>query len=80
MVNVCKHCMKQYIGSRESFCCKDCRDIDNMRYEQIRAYLKVYPNSNAIQIADAIGVKPYVVLKYVDEGRLLIGKGEFEQL
>lgn len=62
------------------YCCQDCKKIDKMRYEQIKAYLNNYPNSNAIQIADALQIKPYTVLKYVDEGLLVVGRGEFEQL
>lgn len=80
MVNVCKHCQKQYISPIKGYCCNACKDIDKMRYEQIKAYLRNYPNSNAVQIADALGIKAYTVIKYVDEGMLVVNRGEFEQL
>lgn len=80
MVNVCKHCQKQYISPTVGYCCSACKDIDKMRYEQIKAYLNTYPNSNAIQVAEALEIKPYTILKYVDEGMLVISRGEFEQL
>lgn len=80
MVNVCKHCMRQYISPVKGFTCNACKDIDAMRYAQIRAYLTVYPNSNAVEISQALDIKPYVILKYIDEGRLVVGKGEFEKL
>lgn len=80
MISVCKHCQKQYFSHTPGYCCPDCKDIDKMRFELIKAYLKRFPNSNAMQIADALDLKTYTVLKYVDEGMLVIGKGEFEQI
>lgn len=80
MVNICKHCQKQYISPTKGYTCEECRSIDKMRYEQIKAYLRVYPNSNAVQVAEALDIKPYTVLKYVDEGMLVIGRGDFEQI
>ena len=80
MVNICKHCQKQYISPNKGYCCPNCKAIDKMRYEQIRVYLSKFPNSNAIQVADALDIKPYTVLKYVDEGVLTFGRGEFEQI
>lgn len=80
MVNVCKHCQKQYISHSHGYCCPNCKDIDKMRYEMIKAYLAKYPNSNAIQISEALDIKTYTVLKYVDEGMLVVGRGEFEKL
>ena len=80
VVNVCKHCQRQYIASKKGYCCSRCRDIDSMRFEQIKAYLKHYPNSSAYQIADALNMTVYTVLKYVEEGRLLFGRGTFERL
>ncbi len=80
IVNVCKHCQRQYIGNTKGFCCKRCKDIDYMRFEQIKVYLKNYPNSSAYQIAEALNMSVYVVLKYVEEGCLTFGKGTFEKL
>ncbi len=80
IVNVCKHCQRQYISRNRGYCCSRCKDIDTMRFDQIRAYLKHYPNSSAYQIADALGMMVYTVLKYVEEGRLQFGRGTFEKL
>lgn len=80
MVNVCKHCQKQYIAPAKGYCCDACKKIDEELYEKIRTYLKSFPNSNALQISEALAVKPSVILKYVDEGMLVVGKGEFEQI
>lgn len=62
------------------YCCPECKSIDKMRYDLIRAYLDQYPNSNALQISEALDIKPYTILKYVDEGMLVVGKGDFEQI
>ncbi len=78
--NICKHCQKQYYGRKKSYCCKECASIDKMRFEQIKAYLRHYPHSNAYQLADALGMNVYTVLKYVEEGSLEIGRGVFEKI
>ncbi|MCR5685254.1 MAG: hypothetical protein K6G81_07495 [Lachnospiraceae bacterium] len=78
--NTCKHCQKLFKSRRKSYCCKECADIDKMRYEQIKAYLRHFPNSNAYQLADALDIDVYTVLKYVEEGSLVVSKGEFEKL
>ena len=80
MVNVCKHCQNQYISATKSYCCPNGKTIDKMRFDQICAYLKNFPNSNAVQVAEALDIKAYTVLKYVDEGTLTFGRGEFERL
>jgi len=76
----CKHCNKQYIGYKNTCTCDDCRDIDNMIFSQIRVYLRKYPNSNAVQISEALGISASIILKYIDEGRLYFGKGTFTKL
>ena len=80
MINTCKHCRMQYYDMKQGYCCPFCKDIDKMRYQQIKAYLKHYPHSNAIQVAEALDISTYTVLKYVDEGNLDFGRGEFEQI
>ena len=80
MINVCKHCQKQYFSLKKGYTCEDCKEIDKMYFEQIRAYLNVYPNSNAIQLSEALNIKATVILKYVDEGSLTISKGSFEKI
>jgi len=51
-----------------------------MIFTQIRVYLKKYPNSNAVQISDALGINVALILKYIDEGRLCFGKGTFSKI
>ncbi|MBR4344735.1 MAG: hypothetical protein IKP88_18870 [Lachnospiraceae bacterium] len=76
----CKHCGKTYEGYKNTSTCDDCKDIDNMIFTQIRVYLRKYPNSNAIQISEALGISTNLIMKYIDEGRLFFGKGTFSKL
>lgn len=82
MICICKHCLKQYYKSANMYTatCEQCKSVDNMIYEQIKAYLKNYPNSNAIQISEALNIKAVLVVKYIDEGRLFMTNGRFSQL
>lgn len=61
-------------------CCKNCRKLDENQFDDIEQYLRLYPNSNALQISEELGIEAYEVLKYVEEGRLLVSKGKFEKL
>lgn len=78
--NVCKHCKKVFKSRIRTFTCKDCRKIDNDHFDDIEAYLKLYPNSNALQISEELGISAYVILKYLSEGRLNVSRGTFSKL
>ena len=77
---VCKHGGKEdeaYIGTCT---CDACKDIDNMIFTQIRVYLRKFPNSNAVQISEALGLNVSLILKYIDEGRLFANGGTFSKI
>jgi hypothetical protein len=78
--NVCKHCFKVFKSKFRTLTCPDCRQLDQDHFDDIESYLREYPNSNAIQISEALGITAYEVLKYLNEGRLNISKGHFEQM
>mgnify|MGYP001403139839 CR=1 FL=1 len=78
--NVCRHCHKVFMSRIKAYTCKDCKSIDNDHFDEIEAYLKEYPNSNALQISEALGITAYEVLNYLKEGRLNISRGYFEKL
>lgn len=78
--NVCRHCLKVFKSRLKTYTCKDCMGIDNKHFDEIEAYLKKYPNSNALQISEALGITAYEVLNYLKEGRLNISRGHFEKL
>ena len=77
---ICKHCGIEYDGMKGTCTCDACKDIDDMIFTQIRLYLKNYPNSNALQISEALGMNVKIILKYIDEGRLSFGKGTFSKI
>ena len=78
--NVCKHCRKIFKSRFKTYSCQNCKKIDNDHFDDIEAYLKEYPNSNALQISEALGITAFEVLFYLKEGRLNISKGNFEKL
>lgn len=78
--NVCKHCHKVFNSRLKAYSCEDCRKVDSDHFDDIEAYLKEYPNSNALQISEALGITAYEVLNYLKEGRLNISRGRFEQM
>ena len=78
--NVCKHCKNVFKLKIRTLCCKECRHLDEDQFDDIMAYLKEYPNSNALQISEELGIEAYVIVKYLEEGRLKIARGEFSEL
>lgn len=78
--NICKHCHKQFKSRIKTYSCNECSEKDADYFDKIEAYLKEYPNSNALQISEALGITAYQVLNYLKEGRLNITKGRFERI
>ncbi len=78
--NVCKHCHTVFKSKIRTMCCKNCRSEDSDILDDIVQYLKLYPNSNALQISEELGVHPYVIVKYIDEGWLGKAYGKFCKL
>lgn len=80
MLCECKHCFRSFQSRVFTMTCDRCKELDEQIFEQMTDYLKTYPNSNAMQIAEGLGIKASLVLKYVDEGRLVRAKGHFERI
>jgi hypothetical protein len=64
----------------KAYSCESCKKLDSDHFDDIEAYLKEYPNSNAIQISEALGITAFEVLNYLKEGRLNISRGRFERI
>lgn len=78
--NVCKHCRKVFMSRNKTYSCDSCKQVDSDHFDDIEQYLKEFPNSNALQISEALGITAYEVLNYLKEGRLNISRGHFERL
>lgn len=78
--NVCKHCFKVFKSKIRTTTCKECRVADEDQFDDVEQYLRLYPNSNALQISEELGIPAYTIIKYLDEGRLRITKGDFSKL
>lgn len=78
--NICKHCRKVFKSRIKQYTCIACEATDTLFFDAIQDYLRKFPNSNAIQIAEALGISAYEVLQYMSEGRLSVSRGRFEQL
>ena len=76
----CKFCGTVFRTKKVEVVCKSCREIDENLFSRIEDYLRQFPHSNAMQIADGCGVSVLEVLQYIDEGRLQLSKGEFKRL
>lgn len=79
-VNVCKHCCKVFKSRYKTYRCEDCKQKDEDYFDDIESYLKEFPNSNALQISEALGITAFQVLHYIKEGRLNVSRGQFERL
>ena len=78
--NMCKHCREIFVSRFKAYTCDNCKRIDSDHFDDIEAYLKEYPNSNALQVSEALGITAFEVLNYLKEGRLNISRGRFERL
>jgi hypothetical protein len=78
--NVCKHCYKVFKSRFKTYYCNKCKEVDYNQFDDIEAYLKEFPNSNALQISENLGITAYEVLGYLKEGRLNMSKGTFSKL
>ena len=76
----CKFCGTVFRTKKIEVVCKQCRTIDENLFSKIEDYLRQFPHSNAMQIADGCGISVLDVLQYIDEGRLQLSKGEFKRL
>lgn len=78
--NTCKFCGKRFRTRTKASTCTSCKKIDDAIFSKVEAYLRSYPNSNAVQIAEGVGVAAVEILRYIDEGRLQLSKGVFQKL
>jgi len=78
--NKCKFCGNTFISKVKLTTCTSCKHLDEELFSKVEDYLRRFPNSNAIQIAEGLEISALDILQYIDEGRLQISKGEFRRL
>lgn len=76
----CRHCNKLFRSPIRRTVCDECRHLDEELFERIEKYLMLYPNSNAIQVAEGLSVDVMDIIRFIDEGRLKMVKGTFSKL
>lgn len=77
---LCKHCKRIFKAPIQTSCCNECRPLEKDSFEDIKHYLDEFPNSNAMQISNALEIPITTILHYIDEGYLWPVKGSFEKL
>ena len=79
-LNRCRYCGEIFKSTYTSTVCSQCKELDDILFGRIEEYLKMFPNSNAIQIAEGLELSTFEVVRFIDEGRLQFSKGKFERL
>lgn len=50
--------------------CNNCNDKEMTEYRKVKEFLRSYPNSNAMQVANATGISVSKITKYLRDGLL----------
>ncbi len=79
-LNQCRYCGTMFKSTYTSTVCSHCKELDDILFSRIEEYLKKFPNSNAIQIAEGLELPTFEVVRFIDEGRLQFSRGKFERL
>ena len=78
--NRCKHCFITFRSRKKTGFCPECEKLDETQFDRIVEYLKMYPNSNAVQISEGLEMDLYNVICFINEGRLMRSQGKFNML
>lgn len=76
----CKICRKEFISRKKKYTCENCKVLDDAYFTRVEEYLKKFPNSSAVQIAESLNMSVEIIVGYMCEGRLSYSKGYFEKL
>jgi len=79
-LNQCRYCGTMFKSTYTTSACNNCKELDDILFGRIEEYLKQFPNSNAIQIAEGLELPTFEVVRFIDEGRLQFSRGKFERL
>lgn len=73
--NACRNCKKVFAAVAETAYCSDCKHIDDAQFAKIEQFLLENPLSNALQISGSTRISTHEILRYIDEGRLIVVQG-----
>jgi len=73
--NCCRECGTIFESLIPVAYCVKHRYIDDEQFSKIEEYLRVHPLSNALQINAAINISTAEILRYINEGKLVVVDG-----
>lgn len=79
-LHTCRICGFSYYSRSDSNICDDCAKKAEFMYQEIAAYLRRFPNSNAMQISNALHIPAYDVLTFLENGSLERSRGTLSPL
>ena len=71
----CRRCRKLF-AKIDSPICDDCKKEEEKLFEEVKKYLRDFPNSTLSQISEATGMPLKKLVAYLREGRLEVASGE----
>ena len=75
VVNCCRECGTMFQSHLPMAFCKKHQYIDKEQFDKIEEYLMKHPMSSALQISNAIDVSTNEILRYINEGKLVVVNG-----
>ena len=74
----CRECGTIFQSPFPLMYCPKHRYIDEEQFSKIRDYLEHHPFSNALQISNAMDISTTEVLRYINEGKLVMVDGKVD--
>ena len=65
-VYTCRHCKKLFTSVIKRQVCEECAKKEDQLFQQIKEYLRQYPNSNAMQIAEGFEINLMIDQNFID--------------
>ena len=70
----CARCGKIFVKTDRSVC-NDCLKAEETKFEEVRLFLKEYPNSTLQEVSEACDISPKRIMRYVQDGKIEITPG-----
>ena len=69
----CKKCNRLFSAVDDSLLCSRCNDAIDDGFTRVREYIYDHPTSSLKQVSEGTEIKPDVVLKWIREGKIILG-------